>query len=263
MSLEPPPGPEHRGNNGVSRDTRTRAPNSCPSSQMGVGQLSMQRIAVSLLLAVAAAADAAPAAPSTCTVINDVDMVPAPYRLSVSLSSAQNLVVSESAPPETAGGARRRRPPADTPRLWVPAQDPHTPGLGHVAASSIDTCCTLCSSPEWWAKGCRFYTLSKGQCWLKANNASVVKSPGKISGHATAQVVPPPPPPLAPWPKKGTTGDWTKVGPWGIGDDVEASGEAGTLADAVSPASNPRVIYTVSHGLQLHSLWRIPTAAVS
>ena len=71
--------------------------------------------------------------------------------------------------------------------------DPHTPGLGHVAASSIDKCCELCSSPAWWTKGCRYYTLSKGQCWFKANNASVAKSPGKVSGHATAQIVPPAP----------------------------------------------------------------------
>lgn len=39
------------------------------------------------------------------------------------------------------------------------------------------------------------------------------------------------------WPPQGKTGDWKKIGPWGIGDDVAASGEAGTLADAVSPAS--------------------------
>ena len=122
--------------------------------------------------------------------------------------------------------------------------DPHTPGLGHVAASSIDKCCELCSSPAWWTKGCRYYTLSKGQCWFKANNASVAKSPGKVSGHATAQIVPPAPPPPPPWPKKGTTGDWKKVGPWGIGDDIQGKGEAGTLADAVSPAGNPKVIYT-------------------
>eukprot|EP00729_Bicosta_minor_P013955 gene13955-31241_t len=45
------------------------------------------------------------------------------------------------------------------------------------------------------------------------------------------------------WPPQGKTGDWKKIGPWGIGDDVAASGEAGTLADAVSPASNPNLIY--------------------
>lgn len=122
--------------------------------------------------------------------------------------------------------------------------NPHTPGIGHAAASSIDDCCTLCSSPEWWGKGCRFYTLSKGQCWFKASNASVVKSPGKISGHASAQVVPPAPPPLPPWPKQGTSGNWTRVGPWGIGDDIEGKGEAGTLADAVSPWGNPSIIYS-------------------
>ena len=119
--------------------------------------------------------------------------------------------------------------------------DPHTPGMGSVAASSIDSCCSVCSSPEWWSKGCRFYTLSKGRCWFKQTNYSVVKSPGKISGQALAQAPAPPPPP--PWPKRGPVGDWTKVGPWGIGDDIEGKGEAGTLADAVSPAGNPKVIY--------------------
>ena len=39
------------------------------------------------------------------------------------------------------------------------------------------------------------------------------------------------------WPKSGGSGDWVKVGPWGIGDDILAKGESGTLADAVSPAS--------------------------
>ena len=120
--------------------------------------------------------------------------------------------------------------------------DPHTPGMGSIAASNIDTCCSVCSSPEWWSKGCRFYTLSKGRCWFKQTNYSVVKSPGKLSGQATSQAPPPPPPP--PWPKRGPVGDWTKVGPWGIGDDIEGKGEAGTLADAVSPSGNPKVIYT-------------------
>lgn len=119
--------------------------------------------------------------------------------------------------------------------------NPHTPGLGHIGASNIAECCAACSSPEWWVRGCRFYTLSKGQCWFKATNGSVFKSPGKISGHTTAQVVPPAPPP---WPPHSTTGDWTKIGPWGIGDDVEGKGEAGTLADAVSPWGNPSIIYT-------------------
>ena len=118
--------------------------------------------------------------------------------------------------------------------------DPHTPGLGSVGGSSIAECCAACSSATWWAKGCRFYTLSKGKCWLKATNSSVVKTPGKTSGQALAQAAPPPPPP---WPKKGPIGDWTTIGPWGIGDSIDGQGEAGTLADAVSPAGNPKVIY--------------------
>merc|ERR1719230_1860013 len=65
--------------------------------------------------------------------------------------------------------------------------DPHTPGMGSVAASSIDTCCSVCSSPEWFSKGCRFYTLSKGRCWFKQTNSTVVHSPGKMSGQALAQ----------------------------------------------------------------------------
>lgn len=120
--------------------------------------------------------------------------------------------------------------------------DPHTPGMGSIAASTIDACCATCSSPGWWSKGCRFYTLSKGRCWFKQTNYSVVPSPGKISGQAIKQAPAPPPPP--PWPKHGPVGDWTKVGPWGIGDDFQGKGEAGTLADAVSPAGNPKVIYT-------------------
>ena len=36
----------------------------------------------------------------------------------------------------------------------------------------------------------------------------------------------------------------TNVGPWGIGDSIDGKGEAGTLADAVSPAGNPKIIYT-------------------
>jgi len=120
--------------------------------------------------------------------------------------------------------------------------NPHTPGLGNVPGVNIGQCCEACSSAYWWAKGCRFYTLSKGECWLKANNATVVPSPGKVSGQATAAAPPPPPPP--PPPPRGNSGPWIKVGPWGIGDDVNASGEAGTLADAVSPAGNPNVIYT-------------------
>ena len=120
--------------------------------------------------------------------------------------------------------------------------DPHTPGMGSIAAGTIDECCATCTSPEWWGKGCRFYTLSKGRCWFKQANSTVVKSPGVIAGHATAVAPPPPPPPA--WPKKGSIGDWTKIGPWGIGDDVDAKGEAGTLADAVPPAGNPKLIYT-------------------
>ena len=44
-------------------------------------------------------------------------------------------------------------------------------------------------------------------------------------------------------PEPGSTGKWFAVGPWGIGDDVKALGESGTLADAVSPAGNPNIIY--------------------
>ena len=112
-----------------------------------------------------------------------------------------------------------------------------------MSSPPADRKCAYPLSPaEWWSKGCRFYTLSKGRCWFKQTNYSVVKSPGKISGQALAQAPPPPPPP--PWPKRGPVGDWTKVGPWGIGDDVEGKGEAGTLADAASPAGNPKIIYS-------------------
>ena len=40
---------------------------------------------------------------------------------------------------------------------------------------------------------------------------------------------------------------WLKIGPHNIGDDVRGQGYAGTLADAVSPLSNPDLIYTGGH----------------
>ena len=83
---------------------------------------------------------------------------------------------------------------------------------------------------------------SQGRCWFKANNASVVASPGKVSVESTSQAPPPPPPP--PFPPKGATGDWQFIGPWNIGDDVDVRGESGTLADAASPRNHPNVIYT-------------------
>ena len=88
--------------------------------------------------------------------------------------------------------------------------DPHTPGMGSLAASDISDCCKTCTSPGWYSKGCRFYTLSKGRCWFKTGNASVVKSPGKLSGHALAQAAPPPPPP--PWPVQQPPRPPTPVG---------------------------------------------------
>jgi hypothetical protein len=123
--------------------------------------------------------------------------------------------------------------------------NPHTAGLGHVAGTSIDQCCQVCRSPEWYEKGCRFSTFSRGSCWLKANNATVVHSPGKSSVGVSGEAPPPPPPPpLPPPPPKGTTGSWESIGPWNIGDDIYINGEAGTLADASSPVDNPHIIYT-------------------
>jgi len=119
--------------------------------------------------------------------------------------------------------------------------NPHTAGLGSVPGSSIAQCCEACRSPEWWAKGCRFSTLSKGACWLKANNDTVVPSPGKTSVECLSPAPPPPPPP--PPPPHGVTGAWELLGPTNIGDDIDVNGEAGTLADAASPAGNPHVIY--------------------
>jgi hypothetical protein len=62
-----------------------------------------------------------------------------------------------------------------------------------------------------------------------------------VSVESTSAAPPPPLPP--PWPPRGSTGDWELVGPKNIGDDVYLAGEAGTLADAVSPAANPSLIY--------------------
>lgn len=38
-------------------------------------------------------------------------------------------------------------------------------------------------------------------------------------------------------------GEWTRLGPWNIFDDVANKGEAGTLACAASPPAHPNVIY--------------------
>lgn len=121
--------------------------------------------------------------------------------------------------------------------------NPHTAGLGHVGGSKIEECCAACRSPAWWQRGCRFATLSRGSCWLKADNATVAHAAGKLSVGCASQGPAPPAPPLPPLPPKGTTGPWEKLGPKNIGDDIHMNGEAGTLADAVSPAGNPNVIY--------------------
>ena len=119
--------------------------------------------------------------------------------------------------------------------------NPHTAGLGHTGGTSIEGCCAVCRSPEFWQRGCRFSTFSKGACWLKGNNRSVVSSPGKDSVMCTSEAPPPPPPP--PLPPKGVTGPWIKLGPLNIGDDIDNNGEAGTLADAASPPKHPNIIY--------------------
>jgi hypothetical protein len=140
----------------------------------------------------------------------------------------------------TASAFSGSEPPAGS-QCGAPLKDvdinPHTPGLGSAPGSSIERCCALCSSSTWWARGCRFSTLSRGLCWFKANNQSVVASPGKWSVESTAQAAPPPGPPPA------THRPWTSIGPWNIGDDVYGHGEAGTIAPAVSPAANPNVMY--------------------
>lgn len=81
--------------------------------------------------------------------------------------------------------------------------NPHTPGIGHIAGSSIDECCTACQSDEWQQQGCQFFTLSIGSCWFKANNDTVVPSPGKTSGSIFAAPAPPGPGP-GPAPAPGT-----------------------------------------------------------
>ena len=47
--------------------------------------------------------------------------------------------------------------------------DPHTAGLGWAPGGSLQDCCNACSTPTWFAKGCRFFTFSKGRCWMKAS----------------------------------------------------------------------------------------------
>jgi sialate O-acetylesterase len=79
--------------------------------------------------------------------------------------------------------------------------NPHTPGLGNVAASSALECCTLCASTAWAAKGCAYFTYSKANCWFKSNADTKVPSQGKTSGHIGAGLpTPPPTPPTPPTP---------------------------------------------------------------
>ena len=42
---------------------------------------------------------------------------------------------------------------------------------------------------------------------------------------------------------------WQKLGPKNIGDDAQGQGYAGTIADAVSPLSNPDLIYAGGRNL--------------
>lgn len=59
-----------------------------------------------------------------------------------------------------------------------------------------------------------------------------------------APAPPSPTPPLPPAPlPPATHTPWKNIGPWNIGDDVNGNGEAGTIAVAVSPISNPDLIY--------------------
>ena len=81
--------------------------------------------------------------------------------------------------------------------------DPHTPGLGNIVANNISTCCDACLSAKWAAKGCRYFTLSKGNCWFKATADVQVVAPGKTSGsiaNAPSPVPTPPPTPPTPVP---------------------------------------------------------------
>ena len=119
--------------------------------------------------------------------------------------------------------------------------NPHTAGIGWARGDNVNKCCALCRSPAWWSKGCRFSTLSKGRCWMKADNRSVVHSPGHDSVACLSPAPSPPPPP--PPPPTGTTGPWIKIGPYNIGDDIHQNGEAGTMADAVSPPNNPLLMF--------------------
>lgn len=71
-------------------------------------------------------------------------------------------------------------------------------GLGHAPSSSAAECCTQCSSAEWSAKGCKFFTFAAGTCWFKVDSNGVRTSVGSISGGVAPLPPPPPPPPLKP-----------------------------------------------------------------
>jgi hypothetical protein len=68
--------------------------------------------------------------------------------------------------------------------------NPHTAGLGDIPGANVSDCCAGCASPQWLAKGCRFFTLSRGRCWFKATADIKIQATGKMSGQVNATFSP-------------------------------------------------------------------------
>ncbi len=86
-------------------------------------------------------------------------------------------------------------------------------------------------------------TCESSSHFSSANSSSGV-SGGNCFVIPPPKPTPPPPapvPPTPPPPKSSTP--WDNVGPKNIGDDIHNAGEAGTIAGAVSPLSNPKLMY--------------------
>lgn len=73
-------------------------------------------------------------------------------------------------------------------------------------------------------------------CYGLADDGCFVSVPTKAPTPAPGPMPPAPIPPATHTP-------WKSIGPWNIGDDINNGGEAGTIAPAVSPISNPQLMY--------------------
>jgi hypothetical protein len=99
-------------------------------------------------------------------------------------------------------------PPANTCKVSTFLNDTfyghgHGPSIGHAPGKDAGDCCEQCSSLEWAAKGCRYFSFapaaggSSATCWFKTSGHGPARPEvGAVSGPVGGP--PPPPPPAKP-----------------------------------------------------------------